>query len=214
MYYESEQPIPNETHSVSRRLRLGSASVHLESILKEFFTLEEDNCWHQKHCDEVISNYKHQVDVNRNNGKLGGRPSKTESKPIRIAKRKRNESETKGNQEPITNNQINTSATFVLPDWICKEDWDLWVSVRKKMNNQQKQKQVEKLDGWRKQGLDFAGALKNAGMNGTQGLFLPPASKFVQTGHASHVTFKPEPERPPIKPDDIERAKSLRSVLK
>ena len=105
MYYESEQPIPNETHSVIRRLRLGSNSVLLEPILREFFTLEDDNCWHQKHCDEVISNYQHQVNVNRNNGKLGGRPPRTESKPTRLANGKRTESEKKGNQEPITNNQ-------------------------------------------------------------------------------------------------------------
>ena len=39
-----------------------------------------------------------------------------------------------------------------------------------------------------------------------------PAKPVISA--ASHVTFKPEPERPPIKPDDIERANKLKDVLR
>lgn len=105
LYYETEAPIPNETQLVSRRLRMGSQQAVIESILREFFILGDDNCWHKSRCDDVISAYQHQLSINKANGKLGGRPKKTESKPIRIAKRNRNETETKGNQEPETINQ-------------------------------------------------------------------------------------------------------------
>lgn len=69
-----------------------------------------------------------------------------------------------------------TAATFVLPDWIDKTHWDIWVKARKKMNDDQKQMQVSKLKAWKDEGLDFAGALANAAANGTQGLFLPQNS--------------------------------------
>jgi uncharacterized protein YdaU (DUF1376 family) len=75
---ETEQPIPNETQQVIRRLRLGSSGLILESILTEFFTLEDDNCWHNSRCDAEIKAYKRLAEVSRINGKLGGRPKKTQ----------------------------------------------------------------------------------------------------------------------------------------
>lgn len=55
---ETELPIPNETQQVIRRLRLGSSGLILETILREFFTLESDNCWHNSRCDQEIKKYK------------------------------------------------------------------------------------------------------------------------------------------------------------
>ena len=78
LYMETELPIPNETQQVIRRLRLGSSGLILETILREFFTLEADNCWHNSRCDQEISEYKRLADVSRINGKLGGRPKKTQ----------------------------------------------------------------------------------------------------------------------------------------
>jgi hypothetical protein len=66
---------------------------------------------------------------------------------------------------------------FALPDWIDKTHWDIWVKARKKMNDAQKQMQVDKLKEWKDEGMDFAGALANAAANGTQGLFLPNNGK-------------------------------------
>jgi uncharacterized protein YdaU (DUF1376 family) len=78
LYMETELPIPNETQQVIRRLRLGSSGLILETILKEFFTLESDNCWHNSRCDSEISEFKRLAEVSRINGKLGGRPKKTQ----------------------------------------------------------------------------------------------------------------------------------------
>ena len=77
-YMKEEQPIPNETQQVSRRLRLGSSGLILETILQEFFTLGDDNCWHNARCDREILEYKRLAEVSRINGRLGGRPKKTQ----------------------------------------------------------------------------------------------------------------------------------------
>lgn len=78
LYMETEQPIPNETQQVIRRLRLGSSGLILETILQEFFTLESDNCWHNSRCDNEINEFRRLAEVSRINGKLGGRPKKTQ----------------------------------------------------------------------------------------------------------------------------------------
>jgi uncharacterized protein YdaU (DUF1376 family) len=77
-YYDTEKPIPEETQSVIRRLRLGSNSDIVGIILKEFFTLESDG-WHHKRCDDEISQYHDKAEVNQVNGKKGGRPKKTQT---------------------------------------------------------------------------------------------------------------------------------------
>lgn len=97
-YYDSESPIPEETQSVIRRLRLGSYSETVGIILKEFFTLESDG-WHHKRCDDEISQYHEKAEVNQINGKKGGRPKKTQS----VSKDNPDITLTK-NHKPLTNN--------------------------------------------------------------------------------------------------------------
>lgn len=73
--------------------------------------------------------------------------------------------------------------TFELPDWINRQHWDAWHSCpkRNKATDAQKQMAVDKLDSWRKQGIDHAAALENAAIAGWQGLFKPdvPASAMT-----------------------------------
>lgn len=99
MYYDTEQPIPLETHRVSRRLRLDTQIV--DSVLKEFFTLTE-NGWTNGRCDADIAAYHRKAEANKANGKLGGRPKKTQS--VNLA----NPTKTQNNlnQEPRTKNQV------------------------------------------------------------------------------------------------------------
>lgn len=99
MYYETEQPIPTETDRVSRRLRLDTELV--DSVLKEFFTLTEKG-WENARCEDEISSYHVKADTARSNGKLGGRPKKTQS----VSDRNLPESGSKANHEPLTNNQL------------------------------------------------------------------------------------------------------------
>lgn len=102
-YYLDEKPIPNETHSVLRRLCLGSENEkNLLNVLSDFFDLTE-NEWHHARIDSEISAYHANVEKNRRNGKLGGRPSKTQS----VILANPTESQKKPNQELITNKPIN-----------------------------------------------------------------------------------------------------------
>ena len=74
-YYDTEQPIPTETQTVIRRLRLGSYSDTVTVILTEFFELSTDG-WHHKRCDDEIHAYHLKAEKNKTVGKLGGRPKK------------------------------------------------------------------------------------------------------------------------------------------
>ncbi len=100
-YYLEESPIPLETQSVMRRLRLASQeeAQALKNVLSDFFT--EADGWRHHRIDEDIRNYHAMAEKNKTNGKLGGRPKKTQSVPSGNP----NETQSKGNQEPITNNQ-------------------------------------------------------------------------------------------------------------
>lgn len=67
------------------------------------------------------------------------------------------------------------SQAFILPDWINKKHWDAWHSCKKRKGAsiEQKQLAIEKLEGWRLEGVDYAAALENAAVGGWQGLFKP-----------------------------------------
>ena len=74
-YYDSEKPIPLETQSVIRRLRLGNHKETFCLVLEEFFDLKTDG-WHHARCDDEIEKYHHKAEINQKVGKLGGRPKK------------------------------------------------------------------------------------------------------------------------------------------
>jgi len=100
-YYLDEKPIPKETETVIRRLRLGSdEQKYLDIILKEFFKNTSKGYVHTR-IEVDIHGYQENSDKNRANGKLGGRPKKTQS----VISGLLNESESKGNHKPLTINQ-------------------------------------------------------------------------------------------------------------
>ena len=80
-YYDTEKPIPEETHSVFRRLRLGNDSDIANTILNEFFTLT-DKGWVQSRCEENLKEYKKTSKKNKLNGAKGGRPSKNAASSV------------------------------------------------------------------------------------------------------------------------------------
>jgi uncharacterized protein YdaU (DUF1376 family) len=98
-YYLDEKPIPKETQSVSRRLRLVSQEEQnaLLAVLEDFFICSEEG-WRHKRIDQEIQDYHGMCETNRTNGRKGGRPKKNplgfDSEPTRNP-----------NQEPITTNQ-------------------------------------------------------------------------------------------------------------
>jgi len=84
MYYQNENPIPNDIPWVSRRLRLGSEFI--ETVLKEFFELTELG-WTNARCDAEIKSFHGFLDKQRVNGKKGGRSPKQPKKTHGLANR-------------------------------------------------------------------------------------------------------------------------------
>jgi uncharacterized protein YdaU (DUF1376 family) len=73
LYYSSENPLPTDIPSLTRRLRVSADDV--QNVLREFFELREDG-YHNSRCDEEISRFLSWVDTQRENGRKGGRRKK------------------------------------------------------------------------------------------------------------------------------------------
>ncbi len=129
-YYLDEQPIPEETQVVIRRLRLGSEEVtFLRNILDDFFVLGKTGYTH-KRIEVEIKDYQEQVEKNKNNGKLGGRPKKTQV----VIDGLPDESQNNPNHKPLTINHKpkRESATVVAcPPDVSQQIWNDWVALRK-----------------------------------------------------------------------------------
>lgn len=161
MYYDTEKPIPNNIPMVSRRLRMGSEIV--ESVLNEFFTLSEDG-FRNLRADLEIREYHAFIEKQRNNGKLGGRPKKTQGKPIANPSK----SQKKPNQEPVTiNHKPNKQETVVsLPDGFPIEAWLAFVDMRKKikkpMTDHAMKLMIGKLEKMKAAGQDIQAVLEQS----------------------------------------------------
>jgi uncharacterized protein YdaU (DUF1376 family) len=127
-YYLDEKPIPKETQSVSRRLRLASdqETNALVSVLQDFFVWTDEG-WRHKRIDQEINEYHGTCETNRVNGRKGGRPKKNpvgyDSQPTRNP-----------NQEPITNNhkKENTRLKAVsCPVGVSEQVWSDFLATRK-----------------------------------------------------------------------------------
>jgi len=132
LYYTSEKPIPNQTHEVSRRIRMSNQINAVQTVLEEFFMFDmENNCWFHKRCDETIAAYQAKAERNREVGKLGGRPK---SNPDANQEETQVVSKHNPNQEPITTNhklkRENATSVACPPD-VLQQIWDDWVALRK-----------------------------------------------------------------------------------
>jgi uncharacterized protein YdaU (DUF1376 family) len=131
LYYMSEKEIPLDTESVARKIRLDLDIT--ESVLGEFFERTETGYFNNR-CHAEVTKYQHQVENNRQLGKRGGRPKKTESET---------ETEPKDNPKKIQiqKKNINTSSRF-------DEFWGAWPASKRKVAKSECQKK------WAKAGCD------------------------------------------------------------
>ncbi len=116
LYYMSERPIPLDTESVSRKIRLDLDIT--ESVLNEFFERTEEG-YRNHRCDIEIGKYQHQVATNTLLGKRGGRPKKTESEP----NQNRNETLTEEEKEKTISSQATRFEDF----------WSVWPTSKRKV---------------------------------------------------------------------------------
>lgn len=132
LYYMSEKPIPLDTESVSRKIRLDLDIT--ESVLNEFFERTEEG-YRNTRCDEEIARYQRQVATNRSLGKQGGRPKKTES--VTESKPKHNP-----NKIQIQKKNINTIPSTASTRF--EEFWSTWPSSKRKVGKAAVQAKWEK----------------------------------------------------------------------
>jgi len=123
-YYLDEQPIPEETQVVIRRLRLGSEEVNfLKNVLSDFFVLGKTGYTHKRIAVE-IKDYSEQSEKNKNNGKLGGRPKKTQV----VIDGFPDESQNNPNHKPLTINQEpiekKTLGKRLASDFCLTKEWE------------------------------------------------------------------------------------------
>jgi len=127
-YYLDEQPIPEETQMVIRRLRLGSDEVmFLQNVLSDFFVLGKKGYEH-KRIEVEIKDYHEQVEKNKSNGKLGGRPKKTQS----VISGLPDESQNNPNHKPLTINhkpiKENKRGSRLPQDWFLTKSMGDWAT--------------------------------------------------------------------------------------
>jgi len=129
-YYDTELPIPKETQSVIRRLRLIKNALIVNQVLQEFFVLEDDG-WHHKRCDDEILKYHSKSEINREVGKLGGRPRKINSlqnpEITDMVSENNPQITLTTNHKPLTTNHITT------PEGVSDSLWNEFVNYRKKL---------------------------------------------------------------------------------
>lgn len=126
MYYDTEQPIPLDIQWVSRRLRLGSEVVL--SVLKDMFE-ETSEGYKNKRADDEIQAYHAYLQKQKANGKLGGRPKKTQAKPT--ANPEQTQPEPK---KSLTTNHKPTTKEFISSaDADFEKFWQVWPSSQRKV---------------------------------------------------------------------------------
>ncbi len=136
LYYMSEKPIPLDTQSVSRKIRLDLDIT--ESVLGEFFEHTPEG-YRNARCDAEIMRYNKQVENNRSLGKRGGRPKKTETET---------ESKPKANPKKIQNKNINTNTSTASTPSRFDEFWSTWPTSKRKVGR------AAVLAKWEKHNLD------------------------------------------------------------
>ena len=121
LYYMSEKEIPLDTDSVARKIRLDLDIT--ESVLGEFFEKTSTGYFNNR-CHVEIAKYQHQVENNRQLGKRGGRPLKTESKT---------ESEPNTNPNRNRNRNRNTISSDKPTSSRFDDFWSNWPSSKRKV---------------------------------------------------------------------------------
>lgn len=127
-YYLDEKPFPNDIAKIARKIGMRDSLDEVSIILEDYFLLQDD-LWHNEKADEQIEAYQANAEVNKLNGKKGGRPRKI-TQPVTDGNPSK--SEPKGNNKQLTiNNKQLTNKEIVIPDGININSWNEWSAYRK-----------------------------------------------------------------------------------
>ena len=143
-YYSTRRPLPGDLELLLRicRARGQTETESVSQVVSEFFVLNGDGTRHNKRADEEIAKWELQAAVNKQIGKLGGRPRKTESVTEPITEQKPNDNpklEVRSqkleviNQKPKTKKGRRETETLELPDWLPINHWRTFLEMRSRI---------------------------------------------------------------------------------
>jgi uncharacterized protein YdaU (DUF1376 family) len=114
IYYDTEKPLISNIKQLSRIAGMSEYIDEINNVLSDFFTETEEGFTQKKTAFEIEA-YQAKAGTARVNGKLGGRPKKTQTEPKKTQSVNSANPDETGlkpnyklltiNQEPLTNNQ-------------------------------------------------------------------------------------------------------------
>ena len=128
-YYDSEKPIPKDTATLFRKLRIVEQCDIAQMILVEFFTPLETGEWIHKRCDKAINAFKNKSNKARDSanlrwhGKQNANAMQTHTEP------NANHKSLIINQE--SNIKPKAKALVVCPDDVQESIWNDYLAIRK-----------------------------------------------------------------------------------
>lgn len=197
VYYTREKPYQDAVEVcklVGAKTAQERATVG--SLLADYF-IEEPDGWHQRRCDQEIEVYQSKAEANRENGKGGGRPKKTQTdtqnNPSGFCKPENTETQNNLNQEPIANSQEpvkkqkpRKARLVEIPPWMPMAVWGEFCEHRGKSFTDLSQiKAIATLAELRAAGNDPAAVMNRSIGSGWKGLFPLDNQRANQHGKPS-----------------------------
>lgn len=178
-YYSTERPIPDaEANKVARAKTIQDRAT-VKAVLSEFFK-HKDGKWHHNYADRVIEKAREKAAQNRDIGKLGGRPKKTQT--VSEINPKETQTVSENNPIPLATNPLiheeektarKRAEVFTPPDWLPLKEWGEFLESRKKHPPTVRAKEllVAELLKLRDQGHDPAQVLLQSTRNSWRDVF-------------------------------------------
>lgn len=151
-------------------------------LLTEFSGNDGKNYWQ-------VTGWHHQK-IEKKNFRY---PQKTDdSTTIRRPFADHSATEGKGRESNGEEGKEVTPSGVVLPDWVPVREWNDWVSIRPKKSNKPEtlQKNIEKLDAWRKKNHSVKEILDYSIAGGYQGLFEPKPNSYEKPSQFKNDPMK------------------------
>lgn len=184
-YYASEKPLPNDLDLLCRiaaALKTDERK-NIETVLGYFFTLEPDNCWHQKRCDKEIAVYQ----ARSNGGKKGMSSRYSQDNPPGNSgsnsppnSTDNSEDNNQRAREPVTSNQEPVTkevSGFAFPaEWSEQRRSDVETFITYRRTVLKKPLKPQTFPAWVRKYAEFDDATMRAAINdsmaeGYQGIF-------------------------------------------
>lgn len=128
-YYLNEKPVCLDVDQLSRKMRLTTEDElkSLKMVLFDFFERTEKGHKHRRINVDILG-YHELATKNAANGKLGGRPPKTQT----VMGGNPNESDPKGNHKPLTIKPLTSKKKeYPTPDGVSISVWQDFLTIRK-----------------------------------------------------------------------------------